>query len=77
MSSDQKRPRRKASLRNIPAPAIGAVVSAPPVLNASDHTIDYTCGHCGAVLLAADDGQVHNLTIRCTVCGSYNSTDME
>lgn len=68
-------PRLKASLKLIPAPGIGAVVSAPPVLNASDHTVDYACAHCGTVLMHADEGQVHNLTIRCTTCGSYNSTD--
>jgi DNA-directed RNA polymerase subunit RPC12/RpoP len=74
MSSHQKPPHRKINLKTIPAPAIGAVVSAPPVLKASDHTIEYACGHCGTVLLHAEDGQVHNLTIRCTVCGSYNAT---
>jgi hypothetical protein len=26
-------------------------------------------------LLHAEDGQVHNLTIRCTICGNYNSTN--
>jgi hypothetical protein len=76
MPSHPKPPHRKISLKTIPAPAIGAVVSAPPVLDASDHTIDYACGSCGTILLHAEDGQVHNLTIRCTVCGSYNSTDL-
>jgi predicted RNA-binding Zn-ribbon protein involved in translation (DUF1610 family) len=68
-------PRRKASLKLISAPAIGAVVSAPPILNASDHTVDYYCGQCGTVLMHAEENQVHSLTIRCTNCGSYNSTD--
>jgi hypothetical protein len=27
------------------------------------------------VLMHADDNQVHNMMIRCTVCGHYNSTD--
>jgi hypothetical protein len=27
------------------------------------------------VLMHAETGQVHNLLIHCTVCGSYNSTD--
>jgi DNA-directed RNA polymerase subunit RPC12/RpoP len=76
MSSHQKPSHRRISLKTIAAPAIGAVVSAPPVLNASDHTIDYSCERCGTVLLHAEDGQVHNLTIRCTNCGSYNSTDV-
>jgi hypothetical protein len=26
-------------------------------------------------LMHAEDGQVHNLAILCTECGSYNSTD--
>jgi hypothetical protein len=44
-------PHRKISLKVIVAPTTGPVVSAPPVLKASDHTIDYVCGNCGAVLL--------------------------
>ena len=68
--------RRKIGLRLIAAPAIGPVVSAPPTLKASDHTIDYACSNCGAILLHADEGQVHNLVICCTKCGSYNSTDV-
>lgn len=69
-------PHRQISLKTITAPAIGAVVSAPPILNASDHTIDFTCGYCGAVLLYAEEGQVHNVTIHCAICGSYNSTNV-
>jgi DNA-directed RNA polymerase subunit RPC12/RpoP len=65
----------KVSLKVIPAPAIGQVVHAPPVLKASDHSIDYTCGHCGTVLLHAEANQVHGLLIHCTACGSYNTTD--
>ena len=65
-------PHRKISLKVISAPATGPVVSAPPVLKASDHTIDYACGNCGAVLLHAEDGQAHNLVIHCVECGSYN-----
>ena len=65
----------KLSLKIVTAPAIGRVVSAPPILTASDHTIDYACGNCDTVLMHAEQGQVHNLTIRCTKCGAYNSTD--
>ena len=50
MSSHQKPPHRRISLKTIAAPAIGAVVSAPPVLNASDHTIDYSCERCGTAI---------------------------
>jgi DNA-directed RNA polymerase subunit RPC12/RpoP len=66
---------RKLALKAIDAPRIGPVVSAPPVLKASDDTIDYTCGKCGTLLLHAELDQVHNLIILCTSCGSYNSTD--
>ena len=66
---------KKVRLKVIPAPRLGPVVTAPPVLIASIHTLDYTCGKCDAVLLHADDGQVHNLMIQCTACGSYNTTD--
>jgi DNA-directed RNA polymerase subunit RPC12/RpoP len=51
------------------------VVSAPPVLIASTHTVDYTCSKCDTVLMHAEEGQVRNLLIHCTECGSYNSTD--
>ena len=51
--------------------------TAPPVLKASDHSVDYTCGRCGTILLHAEENQVHGLLIRCTSCGSYNSTDTE
>ena len=67
--------KKQIRLRVIHAPAFGPVVSAPPVLKASDHTIEYTCGHCGAALLHAELGQVHSLTIHCTQCGCYNRTE--
>ena len=67
--------RKKRPLKVIPAPRGGRALDAPPALSASSHTIDYTCGQCGAVLLHADEGQVHGLLIRCTDCGSYNTTD--
>jgi predicted RNA-binding Zn-ribbon protein involved in translation (DUF1610 family) len=66
---------RKISLKVLPAPAIGKVLDAPPVLTASEHSVDYTCGRCGTVLLHADEGQVHGVLIHCKNCGSYNSTD--
>jgi predicted RNA-binding Zn-ribbon protein involved in translation (DUF1610 family) len=66
---------RKISLTVVVAPAVGAIVSAPPILSASEHTIDFVCGNCDAVLLRAEQGQVHNLIIHCTNCGSYNSTN--
>jgi hypothetical protein len=66
---------RKVSLRLIPTPATGPIVSAPPVLIASTYTVDYTCAGCDTVLLHAEAEQVHNLQIRCTKCGAYNSTD--
>ena len=62
-------------LEVITAPATGHVLDAPPVLRASDHSVDYTCGRCDTVLLHAEVGQVHGLLIRCAVCGSYNATE--
>jgi predicted RNA-binding Zn-ribbon protein involved in translation (DUF1610 family) len=67
-------PDRKISLKLVTAPAIGRVVNAPPVLKASDQSVDYTCGHCGTILLHAEEGQVHGVIFRCTECGSYSST---
>ncbi|MEA2877769.1 MAG: hypothetical protein QOF14_2965 [Hyphomicrobiales bacterium] len=65
---------RKISLKTIAAPAKGPVVSAPPIIKTSDHSVDYTCGNCATIYAELD--QIHNLTIRCTRCGSYNSTDV-
>ena len=48
----------KIPLKVVIAPAIGVVVEAPPMLMASEHSVDYTCGRCAAVLLHADEGQV-------------------
>ena len=67
--------RKKIPLKIVVAPRLGSVLSAPPPLTASTHTVDYTCGYCGSVLMHADEGQVHGLTIRCASCGSYNATE--
>jgi hypothetical protein len=67
--------RKSINLRVVSAPAIGSVVTAPPVLMASDKTVEYTCGHCGVALLLAEEDQIHNLQIHCTKCGCYNITD--
>jgi DNA-directed RNA polymerase subunit RPC12/RpoP len=66
---------RTIRLKVITAPTTGHVLEAPPVLKASDHSVDYTCGRCDTVLLHADFGQVHGLLIRCAACGSYNATE--
>jgi len=66
---------RKVALRVVTAPPVGIVMEAPPVLMASEHSVDYTCGSCGTILLHADQGQVHGVLIHCTSCGTYNSTD--
>ncbi len=66
---------RKISLKVVVAPKKGHVLDAPPVLVASDHSVDYTCGHCGTILLHAEEGQVRGLLIHCAKCGSYNTTD--
>jgi hypothetical protein len=72
--SEQQRP--KLGLKVVDAPKFGAVVTAPPILTFSTHTIDYCCGHCSTVLMRAERDQVHNLLIKCTTCGTYNSTDI-
>jgi hypothetical protein len=49
---------RKISLKVVHAPAIGIVLDAPPLLIASEHSVDYTCGRCGTTLLHAEESQV-------------------
>jgi len=63
-----------APLKVVPNASTGHYVSAPPILIASTHTIDYTCGSCGTVLMHADRDQVHSLVIHFISCGAYNST---
>jgi hypothetical protein len=65
---DQPENSRRASIRS--------VLDAPPVLKASDHSVGYTCGHCGTTLLHAEENQVHGVLLRYTNCGSYNSSDL-
>jgi predicted RNA-binding Zn-ribbon protein involved in translation (DUF1610 family) len=66
--------RRRVELKAISPPMFGPVVRAPPVLEAGSHTVDYACENCGAVLLQAEDEQVHNLQIHCEQCGAFNIT---
>jgi len=47
---------RKIPLTLVTAPAIGVVLGAPPMLMASENSVDYACGRCAAVLLHADEG---------------------
>lgn len=65
----------RVALKLIPTPRTQHIISAPPILVASTHTLDYICGGCGVVLMHAEHGQVRNLAIHCTECGSYNTTD--
>jgi predicted RNA-binding Zn-ribbon protein involved in translation (DUF1610 family) len=62
-------------LRVIPKPTIGPVLDSPPTWEASNHSVHFTCGHCGSPLLRAETDQVHNLQIHCRACGTYNTTD--
>ena len=71
--SNQEHPR--VALQLLRAPWARHIISAPPVLIASTNTVDYVCGKCDAVLMHAEHGQLHNLVIHCTECGSYNATD--
>ena len=66
--------RKQQALKVIVAPKTGTVLAAPPVLKFSDHTVDYTCGRCGIILMHADEGQVNDFIIRCGECGTYNKT---
>ena len=66
----------KIKMQVVVAPAKGSMLSAPPVLVAGTHTVDYCCGHCDTVLMYADAEQVFGLMIRCTQCGSYNKTEV-
>jgi hypothetical protein len=47
----------KVSLKVVDPPR--RVLEAPPTLVASSHTIDFTRGGCGVVLLQAEHRQVH------------------
>ena len=67
-------PTRKIPLKVVIAPGTGHVLPAPPVLMASEHSVDYTCGNCDTILLHADENQVYGLLIECKKCGSYNAT---
>jgi predicted RNA-binding Zn-ribbon protein involved in translation (DUF1610 family) len=56
-------------------PLVGRVLQVPQVLNASDHTVYFVCGNCGAWLMQTEHGQVHNVAIHCLTCGLYNTTN--
>ena len=76
-SNGSTMPRRQFPLFVVPATETRQrpTVSAPPFLDASSHTTDYVCGHCGTILMHAEEGQIHKLLIHCLACGSYNSTE--
>jgi hypothetical protein len=69
-------PRQRMRLRLVAQPPRGTNTKAPPVLNASSGTIDYTCGRCDTVLMHANEGEVHGVVIECLQCGRFNATDM-
>jgi hypothetical protein len=59
-------------LKVVHAPAVGIVLDAPPVLIASEHSVDYTFGRCGTSCFAA---QIAGRTIQWTLkprCVSAN-----
>jgi DNA-directed RNA polymerase subunit RPC12/RpoP len=66
---------KRVKLKVVKAPSTGHVLSAPPMLRASDSSVDYVCGHCEVVLLHAEEEQVHGVLIQCKECGSYNKMD--
>ena len=63
------------SFKLVTQPFVGRVLEVPPALNASDHTVEFLCGHCEALLMYGEHDQVHNVTIHCLACGSYNTTN--
>jgi predicted RNA-binding Zn-ribbon protein involved in translation (DUF1610 family) len=67
---------RNISLKVINSPKTGTVLDAPPMRNVSEHSVDYTCGRCGTILLRAEEEQFHEVLLRCANCGSYNLTDV-
>ena len=52
----------------------GASANAYKVFG-THNSIDYACGHCDTIFMHADQDQINNLVIYCTLCGSYNTTD--
>jgi hypothetical protein len=69
-------PHIRITLKSICVPLVGwASISAPPILDASDHTTDFCCCDRDTVLMHAEADQVFGLTIRCTICGSFNATN--
>jgi DNA-directed RNA polymerase subunit RPC12/RpoP len=62
-------------LKVIEAPRTGQVISAPPPIVTSDQSNQYVCGHCGTLLVIAEDDQLHGLVVQCRECGSYNAVD--
>src|SRR5262249_17451375 len=62
-------------LKVIESPQTGQVISAPPPIVASDQSNHYLCGHCGTLLVVAEDDQLHGLVVRCRECGSHNAVD--
>ena len=69
-------PLLQKTLKVIPAPLIGRVPTAPPVLEAPNPTVECKCGNCSAVLMRGDGSKAYPLMVRCISCGSYNSTDV-
>jgi hypothetical protein len=64
------------TLKVVPAPLIEGVLTAPPVLEVPNPTVECKCGNCGAVLMRGEEGKAYPLLVHCVSCGSYNSTDV-
>jgi hypothetical protein len=63
-----------AAMPALPQKAL-KVVSAPPVMEAPNPTVELKCGNCSAVLMRVDEGKAYPLMIHCTSCDAFNSTD--
>jgi DNA-directed RNA polymerase subunit RPC12/RpoP len=59
-------------LKVVEAPGTGYAIQAPPPITVSAHTNHYLCGHCGTLLVIADEGDLRGLVVQCRDCGYYN-----
>ena len=66
---------RKIPLKVVTAPAIGVVLEAPPVLVASEHSVDYVCAVAPPFYCMPTRDKLMGSLIHCAKCGSYNLTE--
>jgi predicted Zn finger-like uncharacterized protein len=64
--------RRTIKLKAVSPPSVAYASSAPPPLVVTPDANHYVCGHCGTVLMIADDHEVNGVIVRCRECGRYD-----